>query len=99
MTKIITEELTIVSYDVSDDRRRYRLVKVLEGYGVRVQKSIFECWLLPSQLLELKSRIAPFIHPSEDCIAYYSLTQSNLSEIILLGTAYAISENPQAYVA
>lgn len=34
-----------VAYDVSDDRERYRVDKVLKGFGFRVQKSVFECRL------------------------------------------------------
>jgi CRISPR-associated protein Cas2 len=37
--------LFVVTYDISDDRERYRIDKVLKGYGFRVQKSVFECRL------------------------------------------------------
>lgn len=35
----------VVVYDLSDDRERRGLSKVLEGYGFRVQESAFECVL------------------------------------------------------
>ncbi|HBT97217.1 MAG TPA: CRISPR-associated endonuclease Cas2 [Desulfobulbaceae bacterium] len=35
----------IVIYDISDDKERLRLSKILEGYGFRVQESAFECLL------------------------------------------------------
>ncbi|RMH21895.1 MAG: CRISPR-associated endonuclease Cas2 [Acidobacteria bacterium] len=35
----------VVTYDVSDDRTRLRIAEILEGFGVRVQKSVFECRL------------------------------------------------------
>ena len=34
-----------VAYDVSSDRERLRVEKLLLGYGFRVQKSVFECKL------------------------------------------------------
>lgn len=34
-----------VVYDLSDDKERYRVSRTLEGYGFRVQKSVFECKL------------------------------------------------------
>ena len=37
--------LFAVCYDVSNDRERYRVDKLLKGYGFRVQKSVFECRL------------------------------------------------------
>ena len=30
-------------YDITDDRRRYRVAKLLEAKGVRLQWSVFEC--------------------------------------------------------
>ena len=33
----------VVCFDISDNRVRYRVVKVLKGCGRRVQKSVFEC--------------------------------------------------------
>lgn len=35
----------VAVYDISDDRERRRVEKVLKGYGFRVQKSVFECKL------------------------------------------------------
>ena len=35
----------LVAFDVADDRRRYRLTRVLLDYGTRIQESVFwvEC--------------------------------------------------------
>ena len=35
----------VVSYDIISDRTRRKLSKILEGYGVRIQYSVFECRL------------------------------------------------------
>ena len=32
----------LICYDVVNDRRRNRVSRLLEGYGLRVQKSVFE---------------------------------------------------------
>jgi CRISPR-associated protein Cas2 len=37
-----------VAYDVSDDRERRRVDRVLSGFGFRIQKSVFECRLTPA---------------------------------------------------
>lgn len=37
--------LFAVVYDISDNRERYCVDRVLKGYGFRVQKSVFECRL------------------------------------------------------
>lgn len=33
----------VITYDIDDDKRRYKISKLLEEYGVRVQESVFEC--------------------------------------------------------
>ena len=33
----------IVSYDISNDKKRTKMLRLLKNYGVRVQKSVFEC--------------------------------------------------------
>ncbi|HHP7244558.1 MAG TPA: CRISPR-associated endonuclease Cas2, partial [Elainellaceae cyanobacterium] len=37
--------LVLVVYDIANNRRRQKLSKLLEGYGRRVQESVFECFL------------------------------------------------------
>ncbi|MBI1938210.1 MAG: CRISPR-associated endonuclease Cas2 [Ignavibacteriales bacterium] len=33
----------VITYDIDDDKRRNKISKLLEEYGVRVQESVFEC--------------------------------------------------------
>ncbi|HJQ32777.1 MAG TPA: CRISPR-associated endonuclease Cas2 [Pyrinomonadaceae bacterium] len=47
----------VVVYDIEDDRVRARVASVLEGYGSRVQESVFECRLRDGELDELVSRL------------------------------------------
>lgn len=35
----------VVAYDISSDRERAKVDKVLRGFGFRAQKSVFECRL------------------------------------------------------
>lgn len=47
----------LVVYDIEDDRVRSRIATILEGYGRRVQESVFECRLELSELEELTVRL------------------------------------------
>lgn len=47
----------LVVYDIEDDRVRSRIATILEGYGRRVQESVFECRLELSKLEELTDRL------------------------------------------
>ena len=49
----------VISYDVSDDRRRRKVATMLEGCGFRVQYSVFECDLDAEALRALQRRLGP----------------------------------------
>jgi CRISPR-associated protein Cas2 len=49
--------LYAVCYDVSDDRERRKVDKLLKGYGFRAQKSVFECHLTATQKQTLFSML------------------------------------------
>ncbi|MCW5864679.1 MAG: CRISPR-associated endonuclease Cas2 [Anaerolineae bacterium] len=46
-----------ISYDISDDRRRNKIARALEGYGYRVQFSVFECEVDQRQYLKLQREL------------------------------------------
>jgi len=71
----------LVCYDIADDRRRLRVMKVLEGYGQRVQRSVFECDLDARQLERLKGRLRKTIRDSEDSLRYYHLCSRCLERV------------------
>ena len=76
----------VVAYDIPDDRRRTRLAKALEGYGDRVQDSVFEVALPNDNLLErLKYEVLKEISPAEDLVRLYPLCSSCGEKVLDLG--------------
>lgn len=47
----------VIAYDVVDDAIRNRMSSTLEGYGYRVQHSVFECDLAETDLQCLMERL------------------------------------------
>lgn len=72
----------VIAYDVADNIRRARIVKVIERYGIRVNYSVFECMLTDSQFKTLKDKISKLMHSSEDSIIYYPLCKECYSKIM-----------------
>lgn len=87
----------LVAYDISDDRRLQRVAKVCEDYGIRVQKSVFECDLEPEQFEEMWSRMLQEIDPDEDLVAAYPLCRSCAARVICAGKM-ARPEKVLAYI-
>ena len=65
------KRLWAVSYDISDDKRRRQVAKVLKDHGERVQGSVFECHLNKSQQAGLRTRLTELIDPQADSIRWY----------------------------
>lgn len=70
--------MVLVSYDVSTEsykgnRRLRRVAKTCEDYGQRVQSSVFECIVDPSQWLKLKTKLEKEINPDVDSLRFYYL--------------------------
>ncbi len=68
----------LVAYDVSTEtaagRRRLRKVaQICLGFGQRVQNSVFECRVSPSQLEEMEDRLVKMIDHNEDRLRIYRL--------------------------
>lgn len=84
-----SKKLVLIIYDIVDHKRRSRMVKLLESYGNRVQKSAFEALLTVRQYNEVISRVSK-IMDSEDNVRLYRLNSSN--EIALLGKSDTIYE-------
>lgn len=63
----------IITYDISDSKRLRGVAKTLEGYGVRLQFSVFECLLDTMRLSKAKSALAEIIDSSEDQVLFISL--------------------------
>jgi len=70
--------MVLVTYDVNTQdkagkRRLHRVAQACENYGQRVQYSVFECLVDPSQLARLKSTLMDRIDSDKDSLRIYYL--------------------------
>ena len=65
--------IVLVLYDITDDRRRTRMVKCLERYGIRVQKSAFEAFLTEKKYERMMELTSGLIDPATDSLRVYLL--------------------------
>lgn len=81
----------LVTYDISSDKRRTKLFKMLEGEGDHAQYSVFFCELNATELASLRARITETIHDREDQVLILDLgtAQRPLDNgLEVLGTPY-----------
>lgn len=63
----------VVTYDISEDKRRTQIHKVLSSYGQWMQFSVFECRLSPTEYTKLRNRLNRLIKAEEDSVRFYFL--------------------------
>jgi CRISPR-associated protein Cas2 len=72
--------LILVTYDVATvetagKRRLRRVAQACEDYGVRVQKSVFECQVGQKEWVLLRDRLLTEIKAAEDSLRFYFLDE------------------------
>ena len=78
--------LILVTYDVSTvdkpgQRRLRRVAQACEDYGVRVQKSVFECQVGQKEWVLLRGRLLDEIKAEADSLRFYFLDEKAVQRI------------------
>ncbi len=75
----------VISYDIEDDKKRYKVSQILENFGTRVQYSVFECIITDQQLKEIKEKTKNIIDKENDSIRFYIICEACLKKIEIIG--------------
>lgn len=78
--------MVVVVYDIPDNKRRTKLSNLLEGYGRRVQFSVFECFLNLNQMQELYEKVLNKVIPDEDNVRFYWISANAMPKILTIGS-------------
>ena len=87
----------IVSYDITEDKRRTKIHDILKSYGQWMQYSLFECDLTQTQYAKLRSRLQKIINPETDSIRFYFLCGCCQNKIERIG-GEAVRDNTIFFV-
>ena len=82
----------IISYDISDDKRRQKIAKILLDFGNRVQYSVFEAILTNELLKKMVSRLRRVTSEEEDSIRIYQLCKECKKSIKILGAGQVLED-------
>jgi CRISPR-associated protein Cas2 len=87
----------LVCYDIANDARLRRVHKTMVGFGDRLQYSVFECRLSPSDLARCKHALGDLIHHRDDQVLFVHLgpTEARGTRAITsIGRAYTAVDAP-----
>ena len=90
--------MVLITYDVdfSDPvgaKRLRKVAKICEKYGVRVQNSVFEMIVDPSQLLQIKIAIKQVINEDLDSIRIYHLGSKWNNKVETIGREKGLNQD------
>ncbi len=69
----------VIAYDISSDKRRRKVERLLRAYGTRANFSVFECEMTESQFQKIKRDLQRLINPPTDSLLYYPLCKKCLA--------------------
>lgn len=76
----------LVAYDIRDDRRLRMIATSMEGYGTRIQYSVFICDLSERELFIMRGDIEARMKMSEDSVMVIDLgAAGDSSRFLFLG--------------
>jgi len=88
----------IVAYDIAEPRRLSKVAKLIQDYGVRVQKSIFEVDVDAGRFTEMKARVEEVIEASEDGVKYFPLCEKCAGTVEIIGQGVFVDPDEEYYV-
>ncbi len=82
--------MVLITYDVNTKseagaKRLQKIAKECKNYGVRVQNSVFECLINPTQLKTLQLNLEKIMDKEKDSIRYYNLGNEWKKRVVHVG--------------
>jgi len=84
----------MVCYDISDPKRLRRAAKTLENFGLRIQKSFFQCEISRPMRKTLETALLEVIDTEQDYLYFYPLCDDCTRRAITLGTGEVVRLEP-----
>jgi len=76
----------VVAYDISSDKRRNKVHKVLSGFGQWTQFSLFELFLTDKEYILLQNKLEKILNTEKDSVRFYPLCAACLKQVETVGS-------------
>jgi CRISPR-associated protein Cas2 len=77
--------LTVIAYDISDNKARTRLHKRLKELGLNTQKSVFECEIEESVVRGLLVMALDMMDDTSDSLRIYRICERCARKVVVQG--------------
>ncbi len=88
----------LIIYDISDDKRLHKIAKIMESYGVRVQKSVFELEGTRKIIENIRRKVNSIIK-DRDFVVYFEVCEKDWQKQLKYGVGRNIKfEDKETYI-
>ena len=88
----------LVIYDIRDGKRLVKVSKIVESFGKRVQKSVFEVFADNSTIQKLREKIRETIDDDEDFVVYFEICLKDWHKRERYGVDGELEEYNEKYI-
>ena len=81
-----TTTFYVIAYDISSDKRRTKVHRILSGFGQWTQFSLFECYLTEKEYLRLRSLLDRHLEEKQDTVRFYPLCAACQKNVETVGS-------------
>ncbi len=83
---------TVITYDISDDKRRNRFRKFLKEMGVMSQKSVYECRLDRHEIRRIRLYCKQNLDLEKDSVRIYRVCARCMNKAVIQGRGLKFSQ-------
>lgn len=88
----------LIAYDIQDDKRRKKISDILEGFGYRVNYSVFELSITKTKYIKLLSQCEEILVKKEDSLRIYHLCEKCVLQCVELCDKPSVFEQKDMFV-
>ena len=92
------EMLRLIAYDIADAKRLQRVAKICQDYGIRIQKSLFECWLEDAGFQSMWETLVKAIDQKTDRLVAYTLQADSVKRRMSAGDTMIVTSHEKLFL-
>ncbi len=84
--------ITMVTYDITDPKRLNAMRKFLKEFGIRTQKSVFECDIDEEAIKQIRSYCKSRLDLASDSVRIYRICSRCINNVVISGQGIKITQ-------
>lgn len=84
--------ITLITYDITEPKRLNNLRKFLKEFGLRTQKSVFECEIDDEALKRIRAYCRSNLDIAKDSVRIYKICNRCINKVTISGTGVKVTQ-------